>query len=851
MGWLMGAMPAALSGIAGWRWRAATLLGLVLLAHLALVAPLNIAWRGAAALLLLGLPGFLAALLLFPEERDLPDRAFLGLCGAITLDALLLLVLHILPGPLPRWLVLGPFDTLSLLFGWLLVRQAARDTSARPRPLRHFLPLLLVLLLSAGLRLPFLGGAELQGDEASVVLLGVDAVIGHEEILLLHRKGPVEVLLPTGVLAILGGIDEWAARLPFALAGLGVILGAYVVGRRLFGGALGMLAGLAAALILALDGFLIAYSRMVQYQNVVVLMMLGAVWCGWRFYTGAEQPRRYLICGAVLAAVAGLAHYDGWAVLPALAWLALAGARRRGWNAAQWLAGLGAPLAVFAGLLASFYIPFVRHEHFQTTLRNLMKRTGQRVNIVELFNNLPFYEKVATFYNTTYQIHWLGAALALAMLVWLWRYGRPRLLGVGLAGLLLIGCALLLWAPERFVLVGGNWAILAFGLPLAGLLLSPATPPPLRALLIWFAAPFMAESFLIDDPKTHFYTMDAAAALLIGAAIAQLAVWLRARRLRWAWAPLALAGAALVGLAVPYLYLVFIRQSPEYRIIFPAARPDIYRASYGDTLPRDAGYFGFPHRAGWKVIGQLYRDGTLQGDFESNEDYLITLWYLGRQPRCGQAPAYYFLSSAPIDLVKLPVEQIKQTYHLLGTTRLDGAGQIEIYSRAPVAGSPRTFELRDYAPLFDERQVIDLAVRPLLFELAPLPGASGRWQNGATLERADMRSVQMVAGQSTTLTLNWRADAPLDAADQAVVALVDEQGRTVADVVRLCQSGSPAEWRPDRSSTTSFTIAADATIPPGRYTLQVGIRQAGSGALAPLSEGGSMLAVGSLTVTQK
>ena len=93
------------------------------------------------------------------------------------------------------------------------------------------------------------------------------------------------------------------------------------------------------------------------------------------------------------------------------------------------------------------------------------------------------------------------------------RYGRPRLLGAALAGLLLLGCALLLWAPERFVLVGGNWAILAFGLPLAGLILSPATPPPLRTLLIWFAAPFIAESFLIDDPKTHFYTMDAAAAL--------------------------------------------------------------------------------------------------------------------------------------------------------------------------------------------------------------------------------------------------------------------------------------------------------------------------------------------------
>src|SRR5262249_2622345 len=192
--------------------------------------------------------------------------------------------------------------------------------------------------------------------------------------------------------------------------------------------------------------------------------------------------------------------------------------------------------------------------------------------------------------------------------------------------------------------------------PLAGLILSPATPPGLRGLLLWFAAPFVANAFLIRDPKTHFYTMDAGAALLIGMAIAQLVGWLRVRRVAWAWAPLALGGAALLALAAPYAYLVFVRQSPEDRIVFPAARPAVCRASYGDTLPRDGGYFGFPHRAGWKVIGELYRRGVLRGSFESNEDYLMTLWYLGGEPRCGVNPDYYFLSAAPMDLVKLPVD---------------------------------------------------------------------------------------------------------------------------------------------------------------------------------------------------
>jgi hypothetical protein len=844
--------------------------GLALAANIALAVPLPVAWRGAAALVLLGLPGALLALLVFADEREPLARAFLGLCGAICLAALLLLALHALPGPLPWWLVLGVFDSLSLLLGLRLLRRPAVSKTAPSQPaqphsfavfatlrgisLSRYLPLLLIALLAAGLRFTYLGGAEFQGDEANVVLLGVDAVIGHDAILLLHRKGPVEVLLPTGLMALVGQLNEWAARLPFALAGMGVILGGFVLARRMLSSGLaaadhGWLAGAVAATILALDGFLIAYSRMVQYQNVVVLTMIGAVWCAWRFYEGAPGPRRYLVSAAVLAAVAGLSHYDGWAVAPALAWLALAGAWRRGWRARRYVGELAIPLMVYVGLLASFYVPFVLHPQFQSTLNNLLKRTGQRDTLLDLFNNLPFYERVSTFYNTTYQIHWLGAILAAAMLVWLWRYGRPRALGWALAALLLLGCALLVWAPQSLASASiGSWAVLAFAVPIAGLVLSPATPPALRALLLWFAAPFVANGFLIDDPKTHFYTMDAGAALLIGLAIEQLAGWLLARRQAIALAPLALGGGALLALAAPYTYLVFVRQSPEYRIVFPAARPAIYRASYGDTLPRDAGYFGFPHRAGWKVIGELYRQGVLQGSFESNEDYTMTLWYLGREPRCGRDPNYYFLSEAPMDLVKLPVEQIRSSYHLFGTVLVDGAKKIDIYSRQP-AGAPRNFEMNDYIGAFDTRPVASYPDRPILFDLNPNPQTSAHWQRGLTLLRADMRRITMAAGQSTMLLLRWRAFAQLTDDEEVSVSLVDSAGRPAVPLTPLCASGPPSEWHAQKENTTSFALAADTRIPPGQYSVQVGLRDRATGATLPLANGSATLPIATLTVS--
>src|SRR3712207_8326731 len=57
-----------------------------------------------------------------------------------------------------------------------------------------------------------------------------------EGILLLHRKGPTEVLLPAGPLVLLEQTNELVARLPFAFAGMGIVLGAYLLARSLFRG---------------------------------------------------------------------------------------------------------------------------------------------------------------------------------------------------------------------------------------------------------------------------------------------------------------------------------------------------------------------------------------------------------------------------------------------------------------------------------------------------------------------------------------------------------------------------------------------------------------------------------------
>jgi hypothetical protein len=858
--------------------RRAALLGfLALAAHLALAPGLPMAWRGLAVHALLMLPGALLALHLFRSAEGRLALVFLALCGAIALPPLLLLALHALPGAIPWWLPLLASDALSAWLGLLVSRDRPPTTSHRPpsndagrrlpsrargswsvalRP--SSLTLGLILALGAALRLPALGSAEFQGDEGRAILMAADLLHGAEDILLLHKKGPVEVLLPAGPLLVTGQINELVARAPFALAGITALLGVYLLARRLLGrsegAAIGAGAGLVAAAALALDGFMIGFSRIVQYQSVLVLMMCGAIYCAWRFYEGAPHPRRYLCAAAGLAAVGLLAHYDALFALPALLWLALAGALRR-LAPAAWPGALLPPALIGAGLVAAFFVPFARNDRFGRTLEYLGGRAGQGDAAVSLYNNLPYYAAVSTFYNTTFAMAALWAALACGVVCWLVLYagawGRSggktiaRAVGAGLAALFVLGGLLALLAPERLQATEElSLAAVAIGLPLAALALAPRTPPGLRALVLWFGAGFAAQSFLVARPNTHFYVMHPAAALLAGLAVAHL--WRAARLAR---PPLLLGGAALLLLALPYAYLLFVRQEPEYRRTFPEQRPAIYAASYGDEVPRFAN-FGFPHRAGYKVVGELYEQGVLRGSYIANEEELITGWYLRGAFRCPVFADYVLLATHPLDRVRLDEREVRDTYHLLGIVTTDGVGKLEIWSREPVGAEPRAFELNDYARAFDQRVVADFPTQRSLAEVTPQHRLEAAWEQGITLVGYDLAPNPAARGLPADLALYWRTPLAPESGGNGFeprVQLVDGAGRVVDAAEPYCEPPS-GEWYFQWLSGVAYRVPAG--LAPGEYAIRVSLWNPGTGATLPLAGGASELAIGTLRVSE-
>ena len=846
---------------------------LVVLAHLLLLVGGPMVWRGMAALFLLGLPGALLALLVFRSEHDALERTFLMLCGALALPVPLLLGLHALPGPLHWWLVLLAVDALSGLMGMLLLRKTAtvpeRTSKVSLTPSGEagetivaqrgsgggtMLALLAVLLLAVVLRLPFLGTAEFHGDEARVMLRAAGMLYGQEAVLLLRDKGPAEILLTAGPLVLTGQINELIARLPFTLAGVGILIGSYLLAQRLFvnqkqTARYAPLIGIIAMTILALDGFLIAFTRMVQYQSMVMLMTVGALWCGWRFYEGATHPRRYLVSAAAMVAIGILAHYDGIFVLPPLAWLVLAGGWQRGWRRSwQWVVQLWPPFIVGIVLVFSFFLPFVLHERFRERGTTYLSwRLAEQESAVLLNNNVIDYYQLLTFYNTPYQIHVLALVLVVAILTWIICYVRPHLLSRSLAVLFAAGCMLLLIAPERLVLLNVNWAILFFMLPLAVLALTPRTPLVLRTLVIWFSVPFMAYAFLIAIPGTHFYTMLIPAALLISLAVVTLGQWLAIRGMMPGIFGLSIGSLALALIAMPYLWLLFVLQVPEYQRSFPAVYSQVYRASYATTLPAEWGYYGFAHQDGWKVIGQLYRQGIFQGSYASNQERVIEGWYMDAF-LCGIKPDYYFVGLRARDADDHIQMSIWQEYHYFGSVLINGIRTIDIYRRQPVLQPPQIFHLEDYEAPFNAGPVPHFQLQRILLELVPQHALDRSWQQGVRLRGYDLDRQSLTPGETARLSLFWQATQPVSADYEVFVDLLDATGRRVGTAQPYCESRPPAEWYQHYFIDTSFTVTLDAALPPDTYTLYVGLRHRANGTLLPLVDGPDALRLTTLTL---
>jgi 4-amino-4-deoxy-L-arabinose transferase-like glycosyltransferase len=788
----------------------------------------------AGCVLICFLPGYLLTRVVLPQDGSLRrfERAVLTIGLGYAALILGTLMLHYLPGPLTRASVLAFYDGLVLLLVAVLLCRRRNDaaSSTASSSAYHGLLLLAVLLVAAFLRFGNLGYSEFQGDESRAVLMSAGVIRGQEEILFLHKKGPAEILIPAVFYALDGTINEFIARFPFALANVTAVATMYLLIRRLFPRR--ALAAPIAAGLLAVDGYLTAFGRLVQYQSVVFLTIALAAWSTSVWRRGRHSV--LIVLAAFFLAVGALAHYEALLAAPFVAWMFLDRGRRERWPVRRWLQQAGGPIAISVLVLGVFYVPFVAHPHFAETVEYITER---RIGGGLLYNQIYEFFFRATFYNSVYYVIFL----LLGMLLFVMDQLRVRLRSFGLAvgAVLFAGMVAVAAFPQAFVVGSLNLALVPFVATLILLIALPGVEAEVRATLLWFSLPFLIALFLMQKPKTHVYTMFPAGVILVGVTLDRIITAIDRRvgqLLKAAWVRrigLLLIGVAVLAVFGYYIAIVFVRHTPDFKRGYPATRPAFYPTFYGDEFPKDGG-FGFPHRGGWKAVGALYAQGVLQGSYSANEETITTSWYVRGVPWCRDAADYYFITSVVHDEDKIPEDRIRRNNHLVGRVWSEGQAVLEIYGHQPV-DEPVDYDLAELEGVFDDAALPNVwlwALEPT----APQRRVDARVEDRAILVGADM-SDQVVAGETMALALHWQPIAAFDG-DYVVFVHVEVEGERIwgqSDARPVCGTLPTIDWVPGETVIDGRFLRIDPATPPGEYPVIVGLYDPQTGERLPVS----------------
>ena len=812
---------------------------LAAIAHMVLFLPLPHWLQVAAALVLLQIiPGALAvAALLGGTGAPLGwwERGLYIVGTGIGIQVTGLMLLSYLPGPLTRPLTLIGFDILiAALAAWLWTRSPrptptddATWPALEPTVRRPWLSagLLSLLVVGAALRLPNLGYAEFQGDEARAALRAAAVIQGYDDILLVHRKGPTEILLPTGVYVLTGRLTEASARLPFAIANVAGLFAVFLLGWRLFG----PIAGWSAAMFLALDGYLIAFARILQYQSVVFLTSVTAVLVLTRLTRQPVALTRYLTLASWLLVTGLFSHYEAaLAFIPIAILLGTLIWQNR--SLATWARTLAVPLAVGAAALASFYVPFLLHPNFYETYVYLSER---RVGGSFPYNNLADFFARTVLYTPVYAIALLTLS-ALATLAIVYRRGLGRRWGSVSAALAALLLALTTW-NDQFLNIGGrDWLMIPWALLLLGACCLPRLCVSERALLAWWGGATVVALFLIAKPRTHVYTFFPAWALVAGWAIEE--GWHRARAGRLAaFAPPVglVASAGLIAVCGYYAYAMYIETQPERLRTYAENRLTGYPVPF-DQPPMTA-IFGFPLANGWKAVGMLYAQGQFAGDYSTTSDDWVAAWYTRGQRRCARTASWYFLTEElePYSTgEEREREMYLQDFARWGAVMVNDIPKMIIYQRTTDSLPEQAFPLDDLARQFDEQ----LSGPDLPLGFPAIPARIGHrqhidlggkfWLEGYDLEHP----TPLRPGDPLHVQLYWTVqDAVLES--YTVFVQVRQGDRKIAqiDSIPLCASRPTFRWKRGEIVVDPYDLQISPDAQPGMYTIYVGMYLAETG----------------------
>ena len=466
--------------------------------------------------------------------------------------------------------------------------------------LRTVFVILALSLLAVPFRFIDLGYSDYIGDERKAFIEPVNAQ-SLKDFFITRRKGPMQFLVSEIPHFITKDFrNEYAQRLPFALLSVFSVAAFYLMVRKLSGDSL---AAFISSLLYLVNGFIVGFGRIAQYQNLNLLFNFLSIY----FYADLLYKEKKLIrstlLGTLFFCLSVLSHWDAIFIIPVVLYIFI----RFLFNNAQ--AGsykvriLLLNFVLGCLLLLPFLIPYMLAF---TGLSDNQQYFGRRVDIG--IHSLGTYLELIRLYNPFYAL--------------------------------------------EFVSIAALFGIMRF---------KKALP-----YILWFVFSFLIFEFFVRKPGTHIYNFVLPVTILAGLGIAGL-INAFPRWTKVLPVMLILPVFAFLGYQSYFIFVDHTDEYPwEQKVYFEEFRTKYPNNNFVKKLPvlitpeytieQKLPLFGFPHYRHWDEINAYInsRNDETGEDYGyiSNEDKTISEWYMDAKYRVTEG-FYIIAVKRPVNFVQV------------------------------------------------------------------------------------------------------------------------------------------------------------------------------------------------------
>ena len=286
---------------------------------------------------------------------------------------------------------------------------------------KYPLDLIAILIIAITLRVINLGYSDYQGDEIKALYLPTNGQnLG--SFLMDQRKGPVQFVISYLVKFINPSYDnQFLSRIVFSIAGILAVYFFFLLIKLHFGRRMAFYS----AFFLATNGFFVAFSRIVQYQSLVILFMILTLY----LYSLAVINEKYrtvgILLGTLFWSLGILSHYDAIFILPFAGLLILKWFNNSKLQKRKKFITMAICVVMALSITGAFYVPFISNLSEDTASYWQGRITGS-VSSYKISSSLYLF----TVYQPIYVIHLYKVILALgvilALLSFLSRFRKIR-----------------------------------------------------------------------------------------------------------------------------------------------------------------------------------------------------------------------------------------------------------------------------------------------------------------------------------------------------------------------------------------------------------------------------------------